>query len=81
MRQPQTPAPLHRLGGLQAVSRSPFGTKPQVPMLPDRLQLRQVSVQASLQHTPSAQKPDLHSFAAAQVAPASLRAAHAPPAQ
>lgn len=50
-------------------SDRPFGTGTQRPAEPDKLQLRQVPPQASLQHTPSTQKPDTQSLAALQVWP------------
>jgi hypothetical protein len=47
----------------------PAGTGTHRPAVPDKLQLRHVPPQASLQHTPSAQKPDRQSPAALQVWP------------
>jgi hypothetical protein len=42
-------------------SATPDGTLVQVPTAPPTVQLRQLPVQASLQHTPSAHTPDTHS--------------------
>ena len=47
----------------------PLGTAVQRPMLAARSHALQASVQAKLQHTPCAQKPDWHSIAALQSAP------------
>ena len=46
-------------------------------MLPGRLQLLHVSLQASPQQTPSVQKPELHSFPATHAAPSAFLTAHA----
>jgi hypothetical protein len=63
------------------VSRLLAGTKAQLPALPVRLQLLQVSVHASPQQTPSVQNPDLHSLAAPQEPPRSFFGAQALAAQ
>jgi hypothetical protein len=63
------------------VSRLLAGTKAQLPTLPVRLQLLQVSVHASPQQTPSVQNPDLHSLVAPHAAPRSFFGAQAPAAQ
>ena len=47
----------------------PAGTALQVPSVPASAHERQVPAQAVAQQTPSSQKPELHSAAAAQVAP------------
>jgi hypothetical protein len=48
------------------------GTVVHVPAVAVRLQLMHLSLQRPLQHTPWAQKPDLHSAAEAQLAPGPL---------
>lgn len=53
-------------GALSATAR-------QSPGVAVRLQAMQASVHALLQHTPWAQKPDLHSVPAPQLAPGGLR--------
>lgn len=50
----------------------PSGTGTHRPAVPDKLQLRHVPPQASLQHTPSTQNPDRQSPAAVQVCPSGL---------
>jgi hypothetical protein len=50
----------------------------QVPSLPGRLQRSQLPVHAVLQHTPSAQKPELHSGLDWQLAPSGLSGTHTP---
>lgn len=48
-------------------------TATQSPFVVARLQDMHAPVHAPLQHTPCAQKPDLHSFAALQLAPLGFR--------
>jgi hypothetical protein len=54
-------------------SGAPPVTPVQIPALPGRLQAVQAPLQSLLQQTPCAQKPDRHSPAPAQAAPAGLR--------
>jgi hypothetical protein len=54
------------------------GAGEQVPSAPGRLQRSQLPVHAELQHTPSAQRPDVHSGLDAQLAPLALSATQAP---
>jgi len=49
-----------------------------MPRVPVRLQLLQLSVQASAQQTPSVQKPDLHSLACPQAVPSFFLSAQLP---
>jgi len=59
-------------------SRAPIGTPDtavQVPSAPGTAHASHWPPQVELQHTPSAQKPVVHSFAAAHDAPADLRGA------
>jgi hypothetical protein len=53
-------------------------TAVQIPFVALRLQAMHAAVHALLQHTPWAQKPDLHSVPAPQIAPFGLRPQEAP---
>ena len=53
-------------------SGAPVGTSPHWPMVPASAQERHVPAQAVAQHTPCAQKPDVHSVPAEQNAPMGL---------
>src|SRR5689334_10246085 len=76
------PAPLHAAMPAHSLSGSrPAATRPQVPSAPEpfftAVHALQSVLQAVLQHTPSAQKPEVHSPFAAHAAPLA-RSAHAP---
>ena len=66
--QVAAPASVHWFSG-----SAPLGTLVQAPGVPARAQDWQVPVQAVAQQIPCSQKPELHSPAAAQVAPIGLR--------
>lgn len=66
------------LGGHTGLPGSLAGAGLQVPLRLGRLQRSQLPVQALVQHTPSAQKVELHSTLDWQAAPSCLRAAHWP---
>jgi hypothetical protein len=61
-------------------SGAPIATSLQMPMAPPSAHDLQAAAQAVVQHTPCAQKPDLHSVAPSQNAPVGL-GPHEPPAQ
>ena len=73
----QAPVASQDCAPLQVSSIAAF-TGLQVPASPVRLQARQAVVQALLQQTPSAQKPLVHSPAAAQTCPFAFFATHFP---
>jgi len=58
---------------MPAGSLAPLGTAVQVPAEPDRLQEKQLAVQALWQQTPWAQKPEAHSAAAEHTEPGGFR--------
>jgi hypothetical protein len=65
-------APPQALPSVAHLGRVPTGvplTGEQVPTLPARLHAWHWLVQAALQHTPSAQKPDRHAFPTVQAVP------------
>ena len=71
--------PLQTMAPPQAgLPGSVAGAGEQVPAVALRLQRSQLPLQAALQHTPSAQKPDWHSALEPQVAPCTLSVTQAP---
>ncbi len=71
------PAPSHEFVPMHpGASSMPFGTLVHLPMFPDTLQDWHDVPQATLQHTPSTQKPLKHSADVAQTAPSVF--VHAP---
>jgi len=73
--------PLHSDSPHSAAGSVRAGMGAQLPTAPATLHASHVPLHAPLQHTPSTQKPDVHSLAAAQDAPATRLAAHVPPLQ
>jgi hypothetical protein len=77
-------APPQRLPSVAHCARAPIGapvTGMQVPGFAAWLHAWHCPVQAPLQHTPSAQKPDTHAFPALQAVPFASLGTHWPPAQ
>ena len=67
-----------QLGDPSAAAASTVHVPPELGVPGVGLQLSHAPLQATLQHTPSAQKPVVHSLEAAQAAPAVLLAWHVP---
>jgi hypothetical protein len=77
---PQAPAPSQTWQRPHSVGTGSvlLGTKVHVPNDPDWLHIRHVPLHALSQHTPSTQKPDVHSLAPMQARPSAFLFSHVP---